>query len=321
MPIQVLVARDYEQMSELGAKFVRAEIRKRLHEKPEYLLGLATGNSPVGLYKNLAASANRGDFDPHRIRSFNLDEYVGLPGENAQLRTVHPASYCYFMVTEFFALLQHKFVETNVPFANLIDQAQLIANLNKYPRDWRETGGDSGRAITINAKAESPYLAWVKNEILDAYAKKIARYGGIDLQIIGVGGRGHVAFHEAGIPFRSGEVLLVKLDENTVINAVADGHFDSIDSVPRFAVTMGAELVYRARTVLLLASGERKQEPVARSLLEDPSTAIPISYGQKYAQDGGELIYIIDEVAGKLLLKNRAKLKAKGVKIVDRRRA
>ena len=60
------------------------------------------------------------------------------------------------------------------------------------------------------------------------------------MQIIGVGRHGHVAFHESGISLKGGKVMLVKLDDNTVANAVADGHFPSEKESPRYAVTMGA---------------------------------------------------------------------------------
>lgn len=59
------------------------------------------------------------------------------------------------------------------------------------------------------------------------------------MQIIGVGRHGHVAFHESGISLKGGKVMLVKLDDNTVANPVADGHFPSEKESPRYAVTMG----------------------------------------------------------------------------------
>ena len=67
-----------------------------------------------------------------------------------------------------------------------------------------------------------------------------------------------MGFHESGIPFKGSKVLLIKLDDNTVLNAVADGHFCSKEESPRYAISMGAELIYQARTVVLLASGKRK---------------------------------------------------------------
>ena len=109
--------------------------------------------------------------------------------------------------------------------------------------------------------------------------------------------------------------MLVKLDDNTVANAVADGHFASEKDCPRYAVSMGAELVYQAKTVVLLASGKRKVSSVAESLLGDPTPDVPISYGQIYAKEGGTLIYVVDKIVGKPLLANRKALKQKDIRI------
>jgi glucosamine-6-phosphate deaminase len=304
-------------MSEVAAETVKKNIIQTLRKQKEFVLGLATGSSPTGLYKHLAKAANAGEFDSTRIRSFNLDEYVGLPGENAQQRAIHPESYCYFMIREFFGLLTNKFMQTSVPYGSLIDQKQLMRELKAHREDWRQVGTDAGSSIVIKAKPASEYLAWVRKTILDGYARKIKKDGGIDLQIIGVGGRGHVAFHESGIPFKGSKVMLVKLDDNTVANAVADGHFPSVKESPRYAVTMGAELVYQAKTVVLLASGKRKVEPVAESLLGDPTPDVPISYGQKYAEKGGNMVYVVDKVVGQELIANKKALKQKGTKIQD----
>jgi len=317
MPLGVVVTRDFKHMSEVAAETVKKNIIQTLRKQKEFVLGLATGSSPTGLYKHLAKAANAGEFDSSRIRSFNLDEYVGLPGENAQQRVMHPESYCYFMIQEFFGLLTNKFIQTSVPYGSLIDQKQLMRELKAHREDWRQVGKDAGRSIVIKAKPASEYLAWVRKTILDGYARKIKKAGGIDLQIIGVGGRGHVAFHESGIPFKGSKVMLVKLDNNTVANAVADGHFPSVKESPRYAVTMGAELVYQAKTVVLLASGQRKVEPVAESLLGDPTQDVPISYGQKYAEKGGNMVYVVDKVVGQELIANKKGLKQKGIKIQD----
>jgi len=318
MPISVMVTQDFDHMSKVAGDLVKKDIIQRLRKKREYVLGLATGSSPTGLYKYLAKAANDGAFDSSRIRSFNLDEYVGLPGQNTQQRVMHPESYCYFMIQEFFGLLRRKFIESNLPYGSLIDQKKLIVELKAHPEDWRELGRDAGKSIHIKARPASEYLSWVRKDVLVAYARKIRKAGGIDLHIIGVGGRGHVAFHESGIPFKGSEVMLVKLDDNTVANAVADGHFPSEKDSPRYAISMGAELVYQAKRVVLLASGERKLQPVTESLLDDPTPDVPISYGQIYAQKGGHLIYVVDETAGRGLLANKKRLKQKGITIQDR---
>ena len=316
MSIKVLVTRNYDHMSNVAADIVRKDIIQTLRKKKEYVLGLATGSSPTGMYRRLVKAANSGEFDSTRIRSFNLDEYVGLPGKNPQERMMHPESYCYFMIREFFGRLKEPFIESNVPCGSLIDQKILMRELRDHPEAWREAGKDAGKAVVLSG-ASSEYLAWIRKTILGAYARQIKKVGGIDLQVIGVGGRGHVGFHESGIPFKGSKVLLIKLDDNTVLNAVADGHFRSKKDSPRYAVSMGAELIYQARTVVLLASGKRKVEPVTESLLGDVTPEVPISYGQKYAEKGGNMIYVVDKIVGQQLISNKKALDWKKTKIQD----
>jgi glucosamine-6-phosphate deaminase len=317
MPFKVIITRDFEQMSAVGASLVIENIRQVLNMNNTYTLGLATGNSPTGLYKHLARAANEGLFDSSRIQSFNLDEYIGLPGENVQQRALHPEGYGFFMIQELFGLLRRKFKETNVPWGTLIDQAKLVSELEANPMDWRAAGADKGKAVIINPEAKSEYLRWIRKSILDAYAEKISRYGGIDLHIIGVGGRGHVAFHETGIPFEGNGMLLVKLDDSTIENAVNDGHFASRDESPSYAISMGAELVYQARTVILLANGTRKTEPIAESLLNDPTPLVPISYGKIYAKAGGNMIYVLDRAAAEKVTQNADAVRRQGIEIED----
>ena len=317
MPFNVIITKNFEQMSLEAGKIVLSELRKfkPSPQKKYYVLGLATGSSPTGLYQYLAD--NQKKWKPQNVLSFNLDEYVGLPGENAQIRTLHPESYSYFMIQELFGKLTKKFIKTYVPFGTLIEQTELVKVLKKSKSDYVVRGTDRGKAIVIKPSAKNPYLKRIKREILDAYQKAIKKAGGIDLQIIGVGGRGHVAFHESGIPLNL-KMLLVKLDKNTIENAVRDGHFASVGNSPHYAISMGAALVYQAKTVLLLANGKRKTEPVAESLLGPVTADCPISYGQKFARAGGNMIYVIDKIAAKSILGKEKKLKAKGIKVINK---
>jgi glucosamine-6-phosphate deaminase len=230
MSFQIIITRDFDQMSEVAADLVLQDIHRKLLKQSQYVLGLATGHSPTGLYKHLARAANAGRLDSSRLVSFNLDEYVGLPGENAQQRALNKESYTFFMIQELFGRLKSKFLEVNVPGGTLIEQSILEAELEANPADWRLEGRDKGKALVINKEARSPYLQWIRRSILDAYAEKIKRYDGVDLQVISVGGRGHVGFHEAGVPFEGNEMLLIKLDANTIENAVIDGHFGTVRS-------------------------------------------------------------------------------------------
>jgi glucosamine-6-phosphate deaminase len=320
MNLTVVLTKDFDQMSAAAADVALSDIQSGLAANGRFTLGLATGASPTGLYKHLAKAANAGAFDPRLVRSFNLDEYVGLPGDNAQKRALHPESYSFFMIRELFGLVRRPFAETDVPYGCLIEQERLVRELAAHPGDWEEQGADKGKAIVIKRDAESEYLRWIRRKILDGYAERIAAAGGIGLHVIGVGGRGHVAFHESGIPFEGNGMLLVKLDANTVENAVTDGHFATAEESPRYAISMGAELVYQAKHVMMLASGSRKSEPVAASLLGGVDPAVPISYGQRLAEkEGGRVTYVLDEAAAAETLAHRTEIEAKGIRFLDLR--
>lgn len=323
MSLKIIITKDFDQMSLEASKIVIEDIKQfqGSQNDKKYILGLATGNSPTGCYKNLAKAANNNEFESQKIVSFNLDEYVGLPGNRIPERVMHPESYAFFMIEELFGLLDKKFEKTHVPNGTEIDQKILISELDKYQNTkdvYKLLGTDSGKQISIAPNGPSEYLNWIKKEIIDGYIEEINKYGGIDLHIIGVGGRGHVAFHESGIPLDQ-EMLLVKLDDNTVNNAVADGHFTSKDEAPQYAVSMGAKAVYRAKTVLLVANGDRKNGPVAEALLGEITADVPISFGQEYSRNGGKMIYVLDEKAAGEILDKIDQLKNKGYEIEDRR--
>jgi glucosamine-6-phosphate deaminase len=143
--------------------------------------------------------------------------------------------------------------------------------------------------------------------------------GGIDIQVLGVGGRGHVAFHEAGIPFHLRGLLLVKLDAVTRRHAVDDGYFATFEQTPEFALTMSLDLVFQARCVVVLANGARKREAIARSLLAEPSPETPMSYVQIYAARGGDVTFVLDEIAAADILAASEGVQRRGFTLLDRR--
>lgn len=317
MPQTVIITRDFEHMSCVAADLIQTRIAQTLRVQDTFTLGLATGHSPTGVYRHLAQAFNDRTLEAEKIRSINLDEYVGLPGCNAQERALHSESYTFFMIQEFFGLLHPKFAATHVPWGCLIDEDRLVRELDAHPDDWQAQGTDKGQAIVIRPDAASDYLRWVRTDILDAYERLIHDLGGIDLHLIGVGGRGHAAFHEVGIPFEGNRMLLVRLDDNTLENALTDGHFLARPEKPRYAISMGAELIYQAPCVIMLASGPRKAGSVAASLLDEPSPATPISYGQIHAQRGNDMIYVLDRDAARDVCEQRAAIEARGILVQD----
>lgn len=89
--MRVIIAENYEQECKLAADVIETLVR----EKPDCCLGLATGSSPVGMYKELARRYAEEGLDFSRVSSVNLDEYAGL-------EPTHPQSYRYFMDTNLF---------------------------------------------------------------------------------------------------------------------------------------------------------------------------------------------------------------------------
>ncbi|MCD8366562.1 MAG: glucosamine-6-phosphate deaminase [Clostridiales bacterium] len=102
--MKILSARDYDHMSRQAANLISAQVIL----KPDCVLGLATGSSPIGAYRQLIDWYQKGDIDFSQVRTVNLDEYVGLDAANDQ-------SYSYFMRHNFFDHINIDLANTNVP--------------------------------------------------------------------------------------------------------------------------------------------------------------------------------------------------------------
>ena len=83
---------------------------------------------------------------------------------------------------------------------------------------------------------------------------------------------------------------------------------------------MSCDLAFKAGSLILLANGQRKAEAVVRSVLEQASPEVPVSYSQIYVQKGGDLTYVIDEAAARDLLKEKAALNGTGIQLKDLRK-
>ncbi len=102
--MKILSARDYDHMSRQAANILSAQVIL----KPDCVLGLATGSSPIGTYRQLVDWYRKGDIDFSQVRTVNLDEYVGLDAANDQ-------SYSYFMRRHLFDQVNIDLANTNVP--------------------------------------------------------------------------------------------------------------------------------------------------------------------------------------------------------------
>lgn len=117
--MKIIKAKDYAELSRKAANIIAAQITL----KPDCLLGLATGSSPIGTYDNLAAMYENGDLDFSQVKSVNLDEYVGLDGNNDQ-------SYRYFMNKNLFSRVNIDMANTHVPDGTILDNKECCDAYN-----------------------------------------------------------------------------------------------------------------------------------------------------------------------------------------------
>jgi glucosamine-6-phosphate deaminase len=92
--MRVVIQDNYEKMSKWAADYIAAKIKAHKEDRP-FVLGLPTGSSPIGVYKELARMNQAGELSFANVVTFNMDEYLGLPRE-------HDQSYWYFMHDNFF---------------------------------------------------------------------------------------------------------------------------------------------------------------------------------------------------------------------------
>ncbi len=125
--MQFITVKTYEELSRKAANIIAAQII----QKPECVLGLATGSSPLGAYAGLVEKYENGDLDFSTVTSVNLDEYAGLDGTNDQ-------SYRYFMNTNLFTKVNIDMEKTHVPNGCAAD---LAAEGARYDALIQELGG------------------------------------------------------------------------------------------------------------------------------------------------------------------------------------
>ena len=218
--MEIVVLPDGQAIGALGAD----AIANLLQRKPDAVLGLATGSSPLAIYDELAARCAAGAVTLGRARGFTLDEYVGLPAD-------HPETY-----------------------RNVIDK-DFVLRVDFAPGVVQ---GPDGLAEDIPAACAG-------------YEAAIARAGGVDLQILGIGTDGHIGFNEPGSSLASRTRIKTLTKQTRIDNArFFDGN---LDAVPTHCLTQGLATIMSARHVVLVATGPGKAEAV-HHLVEGPVSAL-----------------------------------------------
>ena len=244
--MEVIIHSTYEQMSKAAGR----EVAKAVNTKPNAVLGLATGSTPLGTYKELVRMHKHEGLDFSQVTSFNLDEYVGLPDS-------HPQSYHYFM------------------------KENLFRHINIPPQNIHIPSGTTKNHIA--------FCAW--------YERRIKECGGIDVQLLGIGSDGHIAFNEPGSSLGS-RTRIKTLAKQTIEDNTR--FFDRQEEVPIYAITMGVGTILEARKLLLLASGKSKAKAVAAAI-EGPLTSMITASALQLHADS--MIFLNDEAAGELKMR------------------
>lgn len=192
--------------------------------KPDFVIGLATGSSPLAAYDAIVEHHRAGKVSFAAAQAFTLDEYVGLTEG-------HPESY-------------HAVIERD--FASRVDLPLTSLHC------------PDGRADDLERACAE-------------YEDAMRRAGGVDLQILGIGTDGHIAFNEPGSSLASRTRMKTLTAQTRRDNA---RFFDGLaDRVPRHCLTQGLGTIMEARHIMLLATGEGKSEAV-RHLVEGAVSAM-----------------------------------------------
>ncbi len=241
--MEVVIKDTYEAMSAAAAR----EVAGALNAKPNAVLGLATGSTPLGLYKELIRLHRDEGLDFSQVTTFNLDEYVGLTRD-------HPQSYHYFMH-------ENLFKHINIPRQNIHIPSGTTQNYKAFC-DW--------------------------------YEQRIRDCGGIDLQVLGIGADGHIAFNEPTSSLGSRTRIKTLARQTIEDNA---RFFEKREDVPIYAITMGVGTILEAHKIVLLANGSNKSQAVADAI-EGPVTSMCTASALQLHRD---VVFFLDRAASEKL--------------------
>lgn len=221
--VNFVVAKDADAVGVLAAN----EFEAVLSAKPACVIGLATGSTPLPLYRELIAREKAGIMDFSRVRSANLDEYKGLAPD-------HPQSYRRFM------------------------QENLFDHISIQPENTIVPDG-----LTTDVDA-----------MCAAYEKQIEDWGGVDVQLLGIGHDGHIGFNEPEncFPVQTHEVKLTDMTRDA-----NKRFFSSLAEVPTAAFTMGIGTVMAAKKILMLITGADKREILRKAFFGPVTPEVPAS--------------------------------------------
>ena len=247
--MEIVICKTKEEASKLAAEMVTAQVKKN----PKTVLGLATGATPVLMYNEMAKAVKAKKVSYKFVKSWNLDEYVGLPG-------THDQSYRYFMNKNLFEKIDIKLSNTHV----------------------------------LNGMAKDPVKECA------TYEAQIKKAGGIDIQVLGIGSDGHIAFNEPGTSLSS-RTSVVYLTPSTIKDNARLFFKGKEKEVPTRALSMGVGTICEAKKIILLAFGKNKADAV-KGMVEGGMTQFCTASALQAHND--TWVFCDEEAASKLKLRD-----------------
>lgn len=237
--MEVIIRPTTESAVKLTAKLITDAVA----ENPGLVLGLATGRTMEAVYSEIVKSYEAGAVNFSACKSFNLDEYIGLSGDDKN-------SYRYYMNHHLFDKINIKKQNTNLP--------------NGLAKDTKE---------------ESARYEWAINAV-----------GGLDIQLLGIGEDGHIGFNEPLSSLASRTRAKALTPETYAQNSPL---FDNPADMPKRAFTMGVGTILDAKRIIMLVTGAKKANIVAKAV-EGPITSMISASALQLHRN---TVVIVDEAA------------------------
>lgn len=237
--MDLFIAKNPEEASIKAAEIIRDVILA----KEDAVLGLATGSTPIATYQKLVEMNKNGEISFKKIKTVNLDEYIGLKPD-------HDQSYRYFMDDNLFNHIDIDKNNTHVP-------SGISDDFEKGTKEYED--------------------------LIDSLGRQ-------DVQVLGIGNNGHIAFNEPNDYLE----LYTHTEELTESTIEANKRFfESADDVPRRAVSMGIGSIFKAKKIIILAFGKAKADAVKALADTRITTQVPATLLKLHP----DVTLIVDEEA------------------------
>jgi len=227
--MNIIIRETYEEMSKYAANVIAGFVKS----KPDCVLGLATGGTPIGTYKELIRMHKEEGLDFSKVRTFNLDEYLGI-GLDLSKPYNEDQSYARFMYEELFKHINIKPENVHIPDGRTKDPDKFC---KWYEDEIKRVGGIDLQLLGIGRDGH-----WAFNEPGSSLASRT----------------------------RVQALTKQTLDDNYELFYKNAGV--SRDEMPHFALTMGIGTILEAKNIMMLANGAKKADVVAKAL-EGPVTS------------------------------------------------